>query len=304
MSIPDYQTAMLPVLRRLAEGGEHTAREIADELSTELGLSEDEVTELLPSGREPVWRSRVGWALQYLYQARAVARPRRGVFVATERGRQLLAAHPDRLGNDELEQFEEFRDFRARSRATRLLRESDTTAHEEAAATPDDRIEAAVAEANAAVASELLDRIHKQAPHFLETLVLQLLDAMGYTGALGDTDHLGRTGDEGLDGVVNQDALGLDRIYVQAKRYAPDRTVGRPEIQAFVGALHGQQASRGIFITTSKFSRDAADYIDRVPQRVVLIDGNELARLMIAHRVGVQVQKTAVLVKLDEDYFE
>jgi restriction system protein len=224
------------------------------------------------------------------------------VFTITDRGRQLMGANPERVGNEQLEQFDEFRDFVARSRSAQTRRPAEAT-EDTSPATPDDQIEAAVAEANAALASELLDRVRNQPPYFLERLVLKLLVAMGYTGSLGDANHLGRSGDHGVDGVVNQDVLGLDRIYVQAKRYT-DRTVGRPEIQAFVGALHGQQASRGVFITTSRFAREAREYVERVQQRVVLIDGEDLARLMIAHQVGVQVEQTVVLLKVDEDFFD
>jgi restriction system protein len=220
-----------------------------------------------------------------------------------------LRDSPTGIGNRELEQFPEFREFRFRARDQRRAAGdeprtdmlADVQADEQ---TPQDRIEAAVSEANAAVASDLLTRVLSQSPDFLERLVLQLLEAMGYTGSLGRTDHLGKTADEGVDGVVDQDALGLDRIYIQAKRYRPDRPISRPDVQSFVGALQGQQANRGVFITTSSFTREAREYVERLTQRVVLIDGTQLARLMIQHGVGVQPEQTVVLVKVDEDYFE
>ena len=173
-----------------------------------------------------------------------------------------------------------------------------------ASATPHETINAAVEETNAAVAADLLVRIRERDPAFLERLVLEVLTAMGYGGAAGTAEHLGRSGDEGLDGVIRQDPLGLDRIYVQAKRYSADRAVGRPDIQGFVGALHGAQADRGVFITTSRFSQDAHAYADKVAARVILIDGTALAELLVEHNIGVQESKTYVIKRVDEDFFE
>lgn len=311
MTIPDYQTLMAPVLHELSDGREWAAKDLAAALVPVFSLADEELAQTLPSGQS-LWRSRVQWATQYLYQARAIVRPRRGVFMITDRGRTLLAAHPARVGNEHLEEFEEFRDFKNRSRTeatTPTHRTSATPAPVTAPsapsdATPYDRIASAAAEANAAVAAELLQRINEQPPEFLERVVLDLLVAMGYAGALGKQEHLGRSGDEGIDGVLDQDALGLDRIYIQAKRYASGRTVGRPDIQGFVGALHGAQASRGVFITTSRFSPEARAYTAVVPQRLVLIDGDQLARLMVTHGVGVQTEQTITLKKIDEDFFE
>lgn len=308
--IPDYQTLMAPVLRQLADGGQHAVKDMAAALAVGFGLTDDELAQVLPSGRLTVWRSRVHWATQYLYQAGAISRSRRGVFTITDRGRALLAQHPARVGNAELEQFEEFRDFKSRSRSassrTEVIEASAPGASIELVdrATPHDRIAAAADEANTAVAAELLARINEQPPEFLERVVLDLLVAMGYAGALGNPEHLGRSGDEGIDGVLNQDALGLDRIYVQAKRHASGKPIGRPDIQAFVGALHGAQATRGVFITTSRFSDEAREYTRFAPQRLVLIDGHELTRLMVLHGVGVQTEQTFILKKIDEDFFD
>lgn len=313
MTIPSYETLMAPLLRQLLDGREHQVRELAASLAAERGLTAAELAQMVPSGKMTVWRSRVHWATQYLYQARAISRSKRGVFAITDRGRQLLAEHPDRVGNEHLEQFEEFRDFKNRSRAEAPRRPQNDAAPttpnepvpaETSSVTPYERIASAAAEANAAVAAELLQRINEQPPEFLERVVLDLLVAMGYAGALGKQEHLGRSGDEGIDGVLDQDALGLDRIYIQAKRYASGRTVGRPDIQGFVGALHGAQASRGVFITTSRFSPEARAYTAVVPQRLVLIDGDQLARLMVTHGVGVQTEQTITLKKIDEDFFE
>jgi restriction system protein len=241
-------------------------------------------------------------------QAGLVERPRRAVNQITERGLDVLRDHPVRVDNHILEQFEEFRDFRARSARASGTSEppsgtSRVAAADAAEQTPAETIAGAVEEINGAVAADVLKRIRGQSPAFLETLVLKVLTAMGYAGAAGSADHLGRSGDEGLDGVIKQDKLGLDRIYVQAKRYGREH-LGRPDIQGFVGALHGAQADRGVFITTSRFSPDAYNYAEKVNARVILIDGLMLARLMVEHNIGAQDDETFVLKKIDEDFFE
>ena len=295
MTIPDYQTFMRPVLQILSDGQERHVRQVAADVADLLDMSEDDRSELMDNGRDTVLKSRVGWALQYLYQARAVTRVRRGFYTGNDRGRRLLDTSPDRVSKDGLLQFEEFQEFLKRSTESRNgspgeSRVAATGAMTVAppstpdAGTPVDRALEAARQANAEVAAELLERVNQQDPDFLERVVLDLLVAMGYTGARGSIRHLGRSGDEGVDGVLRQDALGLDLIYVQAKRYASGRTVGRPELQAFAGALQGAQASRGVFITTSHFSRDAIEFADRVPQRIILIDGPRLARLMVDAR--------------------
>jgi restriction system protein len=243
-----------------------------------------------------------------MVQAGLLRRPRRGVVESTPRGREVLAQGLVRLDNVVLSQYPEFIEFRNRVRhkSTPLAtRDSspEATGHGQES-TPPEQLEKAVEEANAAVAAELLERIRERDPVFLEQLVLRLLTAMGYGGRAGAAEHLGRSGDQGLDGVIRQDALGLDRVYVQAKRYGADHSVGRPEIQAFVGALHGAQADRGVFIATSRFTTDAREYADRVPARLVLIDGVRLTELMVLHNVGVQDEHTFTLKRVDEDFFE
>jgi restriction system protein len=262
----------------------------------------------------PVVNNRVAWSVTYLAQAGLIRRPRRAVNQITDRGLQVLRDHPDRVDNRLLMQFDEFREFIDRARASQIrthrlppvdaqpvppMAETDA-----AAGSPRETINAAIEQNNTAVASDILSRLRERDPDFLETLVLQVLTAMGYAGAAGSAEHLGRSGDEGLDGVIKQDKLGLDRIYVQAKRYAADRTVGRPDIQGFVGALHGAQADRGVFITTSRFSPDAYSYAEKVQARVILIDGQELAKLLVDHNIGAQDSETFVLKRVDEDFFE
>ena len=230
--------------------------------ATAHGLTDEDLKATLPSG-SPLFANRLHWTIIYLHQAGLVRRLRRAVVRITDRGREVLAGHPDRVDVGVLLQFEEFIEFRSRTRGD--ANPAETDAQDPAApaeTTPGETIANAVAEANNAVATEVLERVREREPAFLERLVLNVLTAMGYRGAAGSAEHLGRSGDNGLDGVIRQDPLGLDQIYVQAKRYAATHTVGRPEIQGFVGALHGAQANRGVFITTSSFTNEAVTYAD------------------------------------------
>ncbi|MGY1640045.1 restriction endonuclease [Geodermatophilus sp. SYSU D00703] len=307
MSVPDYESLMLPVLQAVADGEPHPAAEVRALLAADLGLSEEALAQRLPSG-SPIFNSRVHWAVTYMAQAELIRRPRRGVMQITDRGRQVLGQGHERIDGAVLSQFPEFLEFKMRVRQ----REGDQTPSTTSATsvsspahrTPREQLVTAVEEANSAVASELLDRVRERDPSFLEQLVLRLLTAMGYGGRAGAAEHLGRGGDQGLDGVIRQDALGLDRVYVQAKRYGTDHAVGRPEIQAFVGALHGAQADRGVFISTSRFTAEARDYADRVPARLVLIDGQRLSELMVLHNIGVQDEESFTLKRIDEDFFD
>ncbi len=305
MAVPDYETLMLPVLQAVAGAeGPVTSSALRNAVAESVGLSAADRAETIRSGA-PVFDNRVHWAVTYLVQAGLLVRPKRGVVAITERGRDVLQSHPQRIDNALLERFPEFVEFRKRS-GTRP-RSKLTAGREQSAAAdapPRERLAAAVREANAAVAEELVQRIRDREPDFLEALVLELLTAMGYGGRDGAAEHLGGPGDEGLDGVIRQDALGLDRVYVQAKRYAADNPVSRSAIQGFVGALHGAQADRGIFITTSRFTAEAARYAERVNARVILIDGERLGDLMVTYNVGVQDDETFVMKEIDEDYFE
>lgn len=301
MAVPDYQTLMLPVLTALSDGQACTAAALRDRVAEAIDLTEGERAERIPSGSR-VFDSRVHWAVTYMVQAGLLDRPKRGVVELTDRGRRLLDTGPRRVDNDVLSQFPEFVAFMSRS--TSRTTRTPESAEVEVATTPRERLAHAVDQANTAVSSELLARIRKREPAFLEELVLELLTAMGYGGREGVAEHLGQSGDQGLDGVIRQDALGLDRVYVQAKRYSADRSIGRPDIQGFVGALHGAQADRGIFITTSRFTAEAQDYAERVPARIVLIDADRLGELLVRHDIGVQAEETFVLKRIDEDYFE
>jgi len=298
--VPDYQSLMAPALSVLADGGDHSLAELRAVVADRLALSEDDLRATIASGT-PLLANRLHWAVTYMYQAGLLSRPKRGVVRITDRGRKVAVAHPDRVDVRVLSEFPEFIDFKSRSHQPKHAGEPEVA---EGGSTPREAVSTAVDEANAAVAAEVLDRVRQREPAFLERLVLAVLTAMGYGGAAGAAEHLGKAGDEGLDGVIRQDPLGLDRIYVQAKRYGPGKAVGRPEIQEFVGALHGAQADRGIFITTSRFTPEAITYADRVAARVVLIDGLALSGLMVRHNIGVQDQQTYVIKRVDEDFFD
>lgn len=301
MSVPEFQAFMAPVLQALSDGRTRHWKELRDPIADALAMSQVDREDMLPRGQSR-FENRIQWSLTHLAQAGLLSRPERGHVRIEPRGVQLLAEHPDRIDMRLLSRFEEYRAFRARTRS------ADDTAtaskSDDDASTPYEAIAEAVRESDEALASEVLQRVLDQEPVFLERLVLDLLTAMGYGGRAGAAEHLGGSGDGGIDGVVRQDVLGLDRVYVQAKRYSPDRSIGRPDLQAFVGALSGVQADRGVFITTSRFSAEATAFVERVPSRIVLIDGRRLAQLMILHNVGVQVENTFVLKRIDEDFFD
>jgi restriction system protein len=299
MAVPDFQTLMRPLLEGLVDGEEHSIRSIRGALAQHFSLSQADVDELIPSGRVTTFQNRVGWATTYLYRAGLIERPRRAVYRITERGRSVLDSNPDRVDLGVLSQFEEFEDFR-RAKSGKAGSSDDLGAAD--SQTPEERITAAYRELRSALAGELIERVQDQTAEFFEQLVLDVLHAMGYGGSREeDSERLGRTGDEGVDGVIREDRLGLDAIYIQAKKWTG--TVGRPEIQKFVGALQGQKATKGVFIATSSFSPDAIAYAEKVTPRVILIDGQELAQLMMEHDVGVSTSHTYRLKRLDLDYF-
>jgi restriction system protein len=308
MPIPSHEDAMLPVLRELADGQAQHRRMLADRMAEHFGLSADERAQMLPSGKAPVIRSRTGWALSYMKQAGLVASPRRGWYEITPLGRDVLAASPERIDNDYLMRFDGFRDFKVRSRqgeSDGMDAEPVTKSESSAAPSepPDEALERAYARLRDAVEAELMDTVKNVAPSFFEELVIDLLVRMGYGGNRAEAARaIGRTGDGGIDGVIDEDRLGLDSIYVQAKRW--EGSVGRPEIQKFAGALQGQRATKGIFITTSTFTRDAEEYAQRIGIRIVLIDGRRLSSLMFEHDVGVSAKRTYVVKDVDGDYFE
>ncbi|MEZ2329997.1 restriction endonuclease [Mesorhizobium sp. RCC_202] len=303
MSIPDYQALMLPVLR-LAAAGERRVPEAADAVANQLGLTDTERDELLPSGRQRVLHNRIHWAKFYMSKAGLIDSPARGRFVASETGRALLHTNPTSIDVETLKRYPDFVRFYNASSEGSSAETPATGAAAEATSTPEEQIDAAHAVLHAALKAELLQRILALSPAFFERAIVDLLVAMGYGGSHEDAaQRLGRSGDGGIDGVIDEDRLGLDRIYVQAKRYAPHVGVGRPEIQGFVGSLVGLGASKGVFVTTSSFSSPAADFVRHLPQRIVLIDGNRLAELMIEHEVGVRISRSVEVKRVDEDFF-
>jgi restriction system protein len=302
VAVPDFQTLMRPLLEIVADGNEHPIHDVRTELAETFELTPDDLEEMLPSGRAKTFANRVGWAAAYLYQCGLLSRPRRAVYAITSRGRDVLEAHPDRVDLSVLREFPEFYEF-ARGRGRVHDPVTAPTGGEDV--TPDERMQAANRELRAALAADLIDRVLAQSPAFFEQLVLDVLHRMGYGGERPDAvERLGQTGDEGVDGVIRDDTLGLEEIYVQAKRWARDRSVRRPDIQRFVGALQGQRAGKGVFITTSGFTPDAHEYAEHVVPRVVLVDGRELAQLMIDHGVGVSTVDRFEVKRVDSDYFE
>lgn len=301
MAVPDFQTVMRPLLEQLADGNGHAITAIRTRLAADFDLSADELAERIPSGRVTTFQSRVGWATTHLYNTGLIARPRRAVYSITDRGRDVLARYPDRIDLRVLSQFEEFAEFRGTGKSRSPGTAAPATEPEAESRTPEEQIEDAFGTLRAALAVDLLDRIAEQSPTFFEQLVLDVLHSMGYGGSRDAAERLGQSGDGGVDGVIREDPLGLDLIYVQAKRWA--NVVGRPEIQKFFGALHGKRATKGVFITTSTFSREAIEYADGVSPRVILLDGKELAQLMIEHSVGVTSARRYEVKRLDLDYF-
>jgi restriction system protein len=307
MAVPDYQSFMRPLLAYGADGKEKNMTEAINALANQFNLSIADREELLPSGKQTILANRVHWARTYLDKAAALQRTRRSHFVVTDRGMKLLKDYPDKINGAILRQFPEFVAFQTPKPQMEQPAEpaAPTPATPLADTTPDETIQAAETEILRTLRSQLLDRIAELSPSFFEGLVVDLVVAMGYGGSPERVrQQFGKSGDEGIDGVINQDALGLDVVYIQAKRYAKDNTVGRERIQQFAGALVGQGASKGVFVTTSSFSRCAIEYAQKVPQKIILIDGDELARLMIQYGVGVRTDRTIQIKRMDLDYFE
>lgn len=302
MPIPDYQTLMLPLLRLAHDGVERPFREAVDKLADEFTLTDDERSELLPSGTAHVFGSRVGWARTYLKQAGLLEAPKRRIFRITSEGKALLAKNPIRVDNILLSQYDTFRAFRTRGRESE---NSAKLAPLEVASeqTPEDAMATAYQRIRKNLEADLLEQIKSSSPAFFERLVVDLVVAMGYGGSRQDAGRaIGRSGDGGIDGIIKEDRLGLDLIYIQAKRW--ENTVGRPDVQKFAGALQGQRASKGIFITTSNYSRDALEYVNIIATKIILIDGDTLTALMVDHNVAVSITGTYELKKVDSDYFE
>jgi restriction system protein len=299
MAIPGYQAIMLPLLELAADGHEHNIREAISELADQFNLSEAERKELLPSGLEPVFSNRVHWARTYLKKALLLQNPRRAHFQITDRGREVLSQKPGQLNVAFLKRYLEFEDFYG-SKNSAAFKEDGHIALD-ISQTPEETMADGYLRLRQQLESSLLAQVKLNSPEFFERLVIRVLLAMGYGGSIADAGKaFTKSRDEGIDGVIKEDRLGLDLIYVQAKRWQD--IVGRPEIQRFVGALHGKQAKRGIFITTSDFTKDAHDYAKSIEVRVVLINGATLAHLMFEYGIGTSTISTYAVKRIDSDF--
>jgi restriction system protein len=305
MAIPDYETMMLPVLRAFAAGAKNVA-EIVPLVQKEFAISNEEAALLIPSGSISILASRVHWARTYLGKAGLLTSPKRNLHVITPAGEALLAQSPAKIDNALLSQFAAFTDWKGAGQDAAPGQVAAVVPLPPATETPDELIHRVHAEIEQALEADLLERMQVMDPVRFERLILDLLRAMGYgAGSLAQHMMTKASGDGGIDGIIYEDALGLDAVYVQAKRYA-DKTVGRPALQAFVGALSGEGATKGVFVTTSDFSKEARDYLTKVQQqhRVVLISGADLARRMVRHGVGVRDRATYVIRSVDGAYFD
>lgn len=297
MGIPDFQTVMLPFMINIEDGKEHSLREIIDSLAIVFNLTDTELKELLPSGKQAVFTNRVGWARTYLKKAGLIEATRKGHFKITSRGQDVLSVEPERISVNYLKKFPEFVEFYTAKKepiAKPVVELEEMN--------PEESLEMSYLKIRQELAVELLENVKNCSPAFFERMVVELLVTMGYGGSRKDAgEAIGRSGDEGIDGIIKEDRLGLDIIYIQAKRWS--ETVGRPEIQKFAGALMGKGAKKGVFITTSSFTREALEYAHLIDTRIILIDGEQMANMMIDFGVGVTTVNTYEIKKLDTDYF-
>lgn len=306
MPVPDFQTMMLPVLRAFADGAEKVS-ECLPALRKEFDISAEEAAELLPSGQMTFLRNRAGWARTYLAKAGLLSSPKRGIHKITDLGRKVLAERPERIDAKYLDRFSAFAEWRQTYKSGETESVDGPVATDAmpiGAVSPEELIQTAFAEIETALVEEVLERLHAMHPVRFERLILDLLKAMGYgAGNFGKHEMTKASGDGGIDGIIYEDALGLDAVYIQAKRWKQESKVTRPDLQGFVGSLTGEGATKGVFVTTSDFTRDAKEFLNRVQHRVVLINGELLARLMIRHGVGVRDRIAYVIRSVDEDYF-
>lgn len=297
MAVPDFQSLMLPILQVLQSGEEFKIRDISSAIIEWLQLSQADQNERLPSGRQTRFNNRMAWARIYLHRSGLIEKTERGTLQITQRGLEVLQENHERLTIRYLSRFPEFNQFRATGRD-----QEQNQNVKDIEQTPEEILQASYQRLRRALASELIERLKACSPAFFENLVIDLLVSMGYGGSRADAGQaVGRSGDDGIDGIIKEDKLGLDVIYVQAKRWS--NSVGRPVVQAFAGSLEGQRAKKGILITTSFFTQDAWEYISRIEKKIVLIDGETLTQLMIDYGVGVSEKDVYVVKKVDEDYF-
>ncbi|MFA6450185.1 MAG: restriction endonuclease [bacterium] len=300
MAIPDFQSIMFPLMEYAADKKEHTMKEAVEELSILFDLTEDEKKALLPSRRAFLFSNRAAWAKFHLAGAGLLESPERGVFRITERGLNALNEKPSKINIKYLSKFPEYKEFKAKKNETETVLGKSEKINSET--TPEEQLEESYQSIRQSLAQELISTIKKCSPSFFERTVVDLLLKMGYGGSRIEAGKaVGKSGDEGIDGIIDQDRLGLDSIYIQAKRW--EGTVGSPEIMKFAGAIQRKKAKKGVFITTGRYSKDAYDYVNDISSKIVLIDGERLAQLMIDFNIGVSIQTLYEIKKLDTDYF-
>jgi len=300
MPVPDFQSFFKPLLEIATDGKEHSLKEAREKIAEYFNLTDEDRAELLPSGNQTKFDNRVAWAKSYFVQAKVLESPRRAYFKITDRGKKLLAQGHERIDVKVLNQYPEFVEFHTPSKQNKSI---PTPSPEEGISeTPEEVLQKAYQSIRSDLAGEILERIKSNSPAFFENLVIDLMVAMGYGGSRVDAGQsVGQSGDEGIDGIIKEDRLGLDVIYLQAKRW--EGTVGRPEIQKFVGALHGKRAKKGVFITTGKFSEEAHEYVKSIDPKVIIIDGRALANYMIDFNLGTSTGVTYEIKRIDSDYF-
>lgn len=300
MPVPDFQSFFKPLLEIATDGKEHSLKEAREKIAEYFNLTDEDRAELLPSGNQTKFDNRVAWAKSYFVQAKVLESPRRAYFKITDRGKKLLAQGHERIDVKVLNQYPEFVEFHTPSKQNKSVPTPST--EEGISETPEEVLQKAYQSIRSDLAGEILERIKSNSPAFFENLVIDLMVAMGYGGSRVDAGQsVGQSGDEGIDGIIKEDRLGLDVIYLQAKRW--EGTVGRPEIQKFVGALHGKRAKKGVFITTGKFSEEAHEYVKSIDPKVILIDGRALANYMIDFNLGTSTGVTYEIKRIDSDYF-
>ncbi len=303
MAVPDYQSFLLPLLQLLEDGQTYSVRTIYDVLADRLQLGEDERQQLLPSGQQKTYENRIGWATTHLKKACLVGKPKRGQVVITDRGHEFLAQRPEKITAKSLQIFPEYQEFCEGNSKIASIEPLPISMEAESDRTPEEVLQDAYLTLRSEVADEILQCLKSSSPTFFERVVVDLLVAMGYGGSRKAAGQaIGGSGDGGVDGIISEDPLGLDNIYIQAKRW--EGTVGRPTIQAFAGSLEGFRSRKGVVITTSDFSKEAKDYVTRIEKKIVLINGNLLAELMLDHNVGVSEKERFVIKRIDTDYFD
>ncbi|MCY4315865.1 MAG: restriction endonuclease [Roseovarius sp.] len=305
MPVPDFQSLMLPTLEAFADGGEPTLAQVRERIAATEGLSAEDVQEMLPRGRQTVFVNRVSWAVIYMAHAGLLERVRRGLYRLTPEGERLLSRKPSRIDLKLLGEYSDFVEWRQRTNAPPRSKDVAFKQNEDFSETPEETLDRAARHLSGALEADVLHRVRDAAPAFLERVVVDLLIAMGYGGgdaAMGQVT--GRSGDGGIDGTIREDALGLDEVYVQVKKYAEGNAVGEGDLRDFAGAIDAAGTTKGVFVTTAGFTRAASNYVARSPKRIILIDGAELARLMVRHGIGVRTRVRHEIKRIDEDYFD